>query len=204
MPLSLDTQFELEAARHHAYLHREQYEAYFSFLRKWVALNRAYSELKTHKKEWQRVRAVADDLQSHWPEIKDLAEQLAAMECIGSLSDRSGLLQPDAWGKSAILYLREHLQLTRRVDVAHCQYDACRPEKKQLCNNVRLNNASLATWRGHEMAALLQLVYQVRCNLVHGDKRLAAEDVQTARDWELIRVSSQILDRVLEWLIHVP
>jgi hypothetical protein len=204
VPLSPDTQLELRAAREYAHLGLEQQEEYFSFLRKWMAFNRAYSELKSDREEWKRVRAVAEDLQPHWSAVSHLAQQVAAMECIGSRKGQGRLLEPDEWGKSAMLYLREYFHLVGVVNVAHCQFGACRAEKKRLCDSVSFTHASLATWRGHEMAALLQLVYQVRCNLVHGGKRLAANDLQTARDLDLIHLSSLILDRVLEWLINGP
>ena len=204
MTLSADTLAELRAALQPADLRLEQYDEYFSFIRKWVAFNRAYSEVKEDKAEWQRVRAIANDLQAHWLEVAPLARQLASMECIGSKATRNRLLKPDKWGKSAMLYLREFFKLAQGDDLANCQFGACRPEKKQLCDAVQFDRVTLNDWREHEMAALLHLVYQVRCNLFHGDKRLAAGDAQTRRDSDLIQVSSQILDCVLEWLINAP
>lgn len=204
MSLSADTLNELHAARNDGYLPLQHIETYFAFLRKWMAFNRVYSELTTPKEDSKKVIAIADSLQNHWSEIVDLAQLIVSMECIGSKNIENQLLQPEEWPKSATLYLREYFKLTLGVDPTRCRFAACRLEKKGLCDTVQFKNASLNAWHRHEMAALLMLVYQVRCNLVHGDKRLAAEDAQTARDLDLIRVSSQILDRVLEWLIDAP
>jgi hypothetical protein len=209
MTLTADTLTELEAARQHAHLRSEQYSEYFSFIRMWIAFNRAYSELTTQKEKDDRdkVLAIADHLQPHWQDITNIAKQLVSMECIGGEDkDQTGnhLLQPNEWTKSAMLYLREYFSLAQNTNPDHCEFHACRSDKKLLCNTVKFTKASLSYWQGREMAALLRLVYQVRCNLVHGDKRLAAEDAQTVRDSDLIRVSSQILDHVLAWLINAP
>ncbi len=164
-------------------------------------------ELATPMDDCGKVLDIADALQSHWPEINDLAKQMASMECIGGRDkDRTlnHLLQPNEWTKSAMLYLREHFSLTQDTDPTNCLFATCRSDKKLLCDAVKFRKASLSDWKGREMAALLRLVYQVRCNLVHGDKRLEAADSQTVRDSDLIQVSSQILDRVLDWLINAP
>ena len=47
------------------------------------------------------------------------------------------------------------------------------------------------------MGALLRLVYQVRCNLIHGDKRFMARGFQGDRDHELVRLSYKILKIIL-------
>jgi len=52
-----------------------------------------------------------------------------------------------------------------------------------------------------EVAALLRLVYQVRCNLVHGKKRIGQEDTQSNRDKDLIHLSTTILDRVISLML---
>jgi hypothetical protein len=212
MTLTADTLAELKAARHADPLgfDLEKYNEYFLFIRKWMAFNRAYSELITTQEKQENDRdkmlAIAKRLQPHWLEITDLAKQLASMECIGGdeTTNPNHLLQPNKWTKSAMLYLREYFNLTQSADPANCQFSACRSDKKRLCNAVDIKGA-LSDWQGRgEMAALLRVVHQVRCNLVHGDKRLAARGAQTRRDSDLIQVSSQILDHVLKWLINAP
>jgi len=55
----------------------------------------------------------------------------------------------------------------------------------------------IEAWTHSEMAAVMRILYQVRCNLFHGVKRL---DVQTNKDQELLSVSSDILNEVFGWL----
>ena len=50
------------------------------------------------------------------------------------------------------------------------------------------------------MAALMRLVYQVRCSLVHGEKRLGRMNYQTNRDRELIRLADEIMTHFLNWI----
>jgi len=48
---------------------------------------------------------------------------------------------------------------------------------------------------------LLRLVYQVRCNLVHGDKRLMASGFQRERDHRLVELSYEILKIILREIV---
>ena len=192
--LGEDTMGEIEAVLDGGFRLRSVYQ---SFLAKWVAFNRAYNDLELGtRRDREKVLAVGQELQDHWGEVSDLARQLVSMECIGSERvEGSDLLKPTNWVKSATLYLRERLSLVSPADPQACEFAACRARKRELCSE------GSDTWPGQEMAALLRLVYQVRCNLVHGDKRLVDQDIQTNRDGQLVQVSTQIVDRVLELLL---
>lgn len=197
MPIADDTRREIEAVVDEGFqLHPD----YGTFLSKWLAFNRAYNDLGYEGQDREKVLAFAEDYQNHWDEVSNLAMQLVELECIGSERvENSRLLQPNEWVKSATLYLRERLGLQSDIDPRHCEFDECRPEKRRLCDAVPDQE-----WNKGEMAALLRLVYQVRCNLVHGDKRLADKDNQTNRDRELIQFSTDILDCVLGYLLEEP
>ncbi|MFQ5343220.1 MAG: hypothetical protein ACE5F6_16900, partial [Anaerolineae bacterium] len=170
---------------------------YETFLVMWLAFNRAYNDLEEGR-DYEKVLAVGQRLQQRWDEVSGLASLLVSLECIGGepVGD-SRLLQPNEWVKGATLYLREQLDLQSAIDPQTCEFGACRPEKRRLCDRVEPK-----AWDKGEMAALLRLVYQVRCNLIHGDKRLADQDVQTNRDQQLICISRETLDRVLGFLLE--
>ncbi|HEC36341.1 MAG TPA: hypothetical protein ENI39_07390 [Anaerolineae bacterium] len=197
MPIAQDTRREIEAVLDEGFLLPNSYH---SFLVKWVAFNRAYNDLDLRVNgDREKVLAVGERLQDHWGEVSDLARRLVSLECIGGERvEGSDLLKPTEWVKSATLYLRERFSLAPSTDQQACEFAACRPEKQRLCNGVKHD-----PWDKEEMAALLRLVYQVRCNLVHGDKRLSGQNTQTNRDRRLIEISTQVLDRVLELLLQV-
>jgi len=194
MPIAKDTRREIEAVLDEGFRLSTSYQ---SFLIKWMAFNRAYNDLDLGVNgDREKVLAVGKRLQDHWGEVSDLARQLVSLECIGSERvEGSDLLKPTKWMKSATLYLRERLNLVSPADPRACEFAACRAKKRELCNE------GSDPWHEQEMAALLRLVYQVRCNLVHGDKRLAGQDIQTNRDGQLVQISTQIVDRVLELLL---
>lgn len=146
---------------------------------------------------------MGDYLQSHWQEVEPFAKELISLECVGG--DKVPpfpILAPQSEVKSATLYLREKLGLHPAPNPLRCSFHACRAEKKQVCDPVACNRAKIDEWRGREMAALFRIVYQVRCNLVHGEKQLSREGFQASRDRKLVQVPDEIMDQVLEWLIH--
>jgi len=194
MPMTDETRAEIEAVVGDFRVSPE----WKDFLGRWIAFNRAYNELEGDSEEWERVIGIGRRLQHHWnPGIQHLARNLVRLECVGSGRNREGsrlLLAPDPWIKSATVYLRCKLQVHPTAQVGAC--DFCREEKRALCGPITYKN-----WSDGEMAALLRIIYQVRCNLVHGDKRLHARNIQTERDQELIQVSICVLNQVLEFLL---
>jgi hypothetical protein len=192
MALSEQTRLELIAIRQGVALPEE----YGQFMIHWIAFNRAYNELRSDEDESNRVLGVGDELRQHWSEIIAPATALVRLECIGGESmPRQTLLRPTRWVKSATIYLREQLKI--RPSFPECARDAsfCREHKAAICQPVGVD-----PWGRSEMAALLRLVYQVRCNLFHGEKRLGVRDIQTNRDKELVTVSIIILNTVFKWL----
>jgi hypothetical protein len=168
---------------------------YRNFLVKWMAFNRAYNDLGLDSKKRDRVKVLeyAKTQEDMWPEVSDLARSLVSLECIGGSVKKSerNLLKTSCYVKGATLYLREQLEL------GGCPIAECRPEKQNLCANVQEK-----PWTEGKVAALLRLVYQVRCNLVHGDKMLIDQGQQTNRDRDLVEFSIDILDVFLGSLLE--
>jgi len=134
------------------------------------------------------------------PDVQDVARSLAEMECVGD-SERArgqGLLPQgdlcplDPWVKSATAYLRRHFNL----DFEQICQDICRERKRELCQAVGLP----PQWEDGEFEAVMRIIYQIRCNLVHGGKPQGLGDEQLARDRRLLELGNIVLLRVLEQL----
>ncbi len=192
MVLSEQTRLELKAIREGVSLPEE----YAQFMVHWIAFNRAYNELRNDEEESNRVLGVGDELKQHWPEIIAPATALVRLECIGAERiPRQTLLRPTRWVKSATLFLRHQLKIIPSYPDCARDPSFCRENKVAICQPVGID-----PWGRSEMAALLRLVYQVRCNLFHGEKRLGVRDVQTNQDQQLVKVSIIILNTVFMWL----
>lgn len=165
---------------------------YMRFAFAWMTFNRIYNENNSDRNEASRVISVGDKLEEIWDKVSDLARQLVSLECIGGERDPSGILKPKPEVKSATIYLREYFHIDDGIDSNDCHFHACRPEKRAVCNPV-----AAGPWSRSKMGALLRLVYQVRCNLVHGDKRLMARGFQGERDHRLVELSYEILKIIL-------
>jgi hypothetical protein len=163
---------------------------------RWIAFNRAYNELRFDEEETYRVMGIGDDLRIHWKDITGEARQLVSLECIGGERiPNHSLLRPNRWVKSATLFLRNRLSIT--PGYPHCANDPafCRTNKVAICRPI-----GVEPWERSEMAALLRLVYQIRCNLFHGEGHLSLPDVQTNHDLKLVATSINILNTVFGWL----
>jgi hypothetical protein len=196
MPLTQETSQEIQN-----FLNGDQYlpVRYGSFLIKWLAFNRAYNDAETDRQEVSRVINFARRFERYWPEIEPLAVRLVSLECIGGERVAgTDLLRPKRQVKSATHYLRLILGLDQNNDPSNCQFHGCvRVDKRVLCNHVPTD-----PWTLGNMAALIRLVYQVRCSLMHGEKRLAEQNYQTNRDRELVRICSRIMSPILQWVLN--
>lgn len=194
MPISPDTQNEIQVILQRGVNLPPRYA---SFLLKWSAYNRTYNETETIAGDKNKAVALAGNLNHHWNDIADLAQDLGSIECIGGRRVQSSdLLQPKPEVKAATHFLREQLGLDTQIDPTNCRFNGCaRVEKRILCNQVIID-----PWNKNNMAALMRLVYQVRCSLVHGEKRLGRMNYQTNRDRELIRLADEIMTHFLNWI----
>lgn len=165
---------------------------YMQLAMTWSTLNRVYNENRSERSETQQVISFGDQIDEIWYVVAPLAKKLVSLECIGGEKDPNGIYRPKREVKSATIFLREYFHLVDFVDVNHCEFIACRLEIRNACDSV-----AAESWNHSRMGALLRVVYQVRCNLVHGDKRLLARGYQGDRDRELVRLSYDILKRIL-------
>lgn len=188
--LSPETQEELKL-----YIDGDDPEIPYEYLRfalAWSTFNRVYNENRIERFETQQVINIGDQLEGIWDAVAGLARELVSIECIGGEKDPSGILRPKPEVKSATLFLRNHFHLDESIPGEDCHFAECRPEKRLVCNPVQAQ-----PWSHSRMAALLRLVYQVRCNLVHGDKRLMVQGYQRDRDQQLVHLSNEILKIIL-------
>lgn len=192
MPLTEQTRKELIAIRDGIELPHE----YTQFMVRWIAFNRAFNELRRDPDETARVLGVGDDLSSHWKEIIPQSQRLVQLECIGvDTVPQQTLLRPNRAVKAATAYLRQKMMIKPGYPECIQNPRFCRESKTAMCRAV-----GIEPWSHTEMAAVMRIIYQVRCNLFHGEKILAIPDVQTNKDGELIAISIEILNVVFGWL----
>lgn len=165
---------------------------YIQFAFAWMAFNRVYNENRNESQETQRVVGMGDQLEGIWAMVVDLARELVSMECIGGQKDNLGGYKPKPEVKSATLFLRDNLRIDNFPITTACNFAGCRIEKRMTCDSVIIE-----PWTHSKMAALLRLLYQVRCNLVHGDKRVMARGFQGVRDHRLVHLSYEIIKIIL-------
>jgi hypothetical protein len=192
MPLTLETKNELLAIRDGIDLPND----YIQFMVRWIAFNRAFNELRKDADETARVLGLADDLSERWREIIPQSRRMVLLECIGADAvPNEPLLRPNRAVKSATVYLRQKLMIKPGYPACIQDGTFCRRSKISMCSAV-----GIEPWNRSEMAAVLRIIYQLRCNLFHGEKRLTTPDVHTNKDREFIAVSNEILAAIFGWL----
>ena len=192
MQLTEQTRKELNAIREGIDLPNE----YTQFMVHWIAFNRAFNELRRESEETARVLGLGDDLSSRWHEIIPQTRRLVQLEYIGvDVVPHEMLLRPNRMVKAATVYLRQQLRIKPGYPECVQNPRFCRASKTSMCQSV-----GIEPWTRSEMAAVMRIIYQLRCNLFHGDKRLGFSDVQTNQDLELVAISNEILNAVFGWL----
>lgn len=198
--LSAATLAELRHARHVYF----GWHPYIEFLVKWIAFNRAYHELYPKMKDREGALAYAISVKDRWSALEPLALRLASLECIGGeRASNAGILRPKWEVKWATRWLRERLGLDE-ANPDKCHFAGCRVIKRAVCDGVRYQTDKITRLEGEgEVAALLRLVYQVRCNVFHGEKGLLLSDsAQTNRDKDLVDISARVIDQCIDWLVE--
>lgn len=97
---------------------------------------------------------------------------------------------PDSWVKTATIFLRKKL-----FNIPYECDDICRENKQCFCTQITEENYQFT-----ELEALLRIIYQIRCNLFHGDK-LEYSGFQEIRNRELVNLSNQIIKIILNRII---
>jgi len=106
-------------------------------------------------------------------------------ECVGNGRSYSA---PSEYVKKATLDLKKIMNLTEG-----CLN--CRKSKRKACQNVQNVNYTFGPFE-----AIIRIIYQIRCNLFHGDKLILSGD-QFNRDKRLVEASNSILDVVLRQIM---
>ena len=154
-------------------------------LLKWTLLNLFYNEISNEQYEVDRVlefgRNYGNLLDDH---MLRYAAHLVQDECVGK---GKGEAPPNSWVKTASMQLREYLNLDKNAICSQC-----RKNKRTKCQQIQLENYDFGIFE-----ALMRIIYQVRCNLFHGDKS-EYKGYQGRRNEKLVTASNMILERVLE------
>ena len=161
------------------------------FFFRWTLLNQCYNEISDELSETGRVlefgrknEKLINQPRSSTRAILASAIRLVQDECVG---DGRGESPPNSWVKTASMQLREKMN----IDIATiCK--RCRRNKYLECQNIQLENYKFSPFE-----ALSRIVYQVRCNLFHGDKS-EYKGEQGRRNKDLVVASNIILDNVLK------
>lgn len=110
------------------------------------------------------------------------ARRLVALECVG---DGRGENAPSSYVKAATNQLRDLLGVPKEQICSRC-----RPPKRDQCSRVEEEG------KFECLKALLRIIYQIRCNFVHGDKiELTGE--QGERNKELVKLANPIIEEIL-------
>lgn len=166
---------------------RQSYPAtYNEFFIQWMLFNSYYSKYKVgDKKGVMKFGKEHGDTMWENGSLTDVARQISEFECVG---EGRGENPPQLEVKSATVFLRtlfsiEHDRICSEV---------CREVKRRECSNLRFGS-----WTGNPASALLLIVYQVRCNLFHGDK-IESTPNERERNLFLVKSGIQVLDEVLK------
>ena len=160
-------------------------EIYKDFFFRWSIFNTVYNDIvPNEKKDWEKIKTIGENYKDLWLYIDELGKKLVATECVGS---KRGLESPPReWVKSATIYLRNCLGMDHNAICNNCK-------KVEQCQNVS-DNVQFTT----PLQALLTIIYQIRNNLVHGDKNEPDDEAESERNQELAQTGSEILGNLLD------
>jgi len=161
---------------------------YNRFFVHWMLFNSYYSKYEDGDKEGV-MKFAEEHGDTLWEkgQIQAVPKELTEIECVGK---GKGENPPHPEVKSATVFLRtllgiEHDRICLQV---------CREAKRRKCSNLRF-----AKRADNPASALLRIVYQIRCNLFHGDK-LEYDGPEAQRNMSLVNCSSGVLDEVLKYI----
>jgi len=164
-------------------------EDYMKFFNQWILLNLYYNaKYPELENEVEKVLELGKSYKNLFGKIMSKREYITALikeECVGK--GRS-ISIPSKYVKNATLQLREKLEIENGCE-------NCREEKRGRCQEI---NPTEYIFEPFE--AILRIIYQIRCNLFHGDKVILFGE-QFERDKILIEASSSILEILLNHII---
>jgi hypothetical protein len=171
------------------------YPANFTdFFLRWMLFN-SYCN-KYHAGDKQGVIEFAKDHGANiWikPDIQNIAVRLANSECVGNGTN-------DVPPHSEVKFAHEYLQHTFGIDHQEICRQVCRESKQGACLSIVSKDFSPPVT---SPMALYRIVYQVRCNLFHGDK-VDLDGWQLDRDEFLVSCGTFLMDVTLRYISTLP
>lgn len=157
--------------------------SYFQFFFHWTLLNLCYNASSDKREEVQRVLEFGRSHERLWnEEIAGLTRELVSTECVG---DGKGEALPSDHILAATRQLRQRLSIEHELICSKCR-------KKDRCRKSSPINYNFSNLEG-----VVRILYQIRCNLFHGDKTEIGDRVQRKRNDLLIDVGNNILEDLL-------
>jgi len=156
------------------------------FFKMWVLLNAYYNENYTEAEERDRVLHFGKDFDYIFNILDtQVLRFFIAPECVGEGKHSA---PPNEYIKKASEVLKNRSGISYNCE-------NCRSDKKRSCQNIMI-----ADYRFQDFEALIRILYQIRCNLFHGDK-LDGNELQRSRNRELITNGNIILQKILEEIV---
>jgi hypothetical protein len=173
-------------------------DVYKAFFIQWMLFNSYYSKYKAGDKKGV-IKFGREHGDPIWESgsLTGVAREIAKVECVG---DGKGKTLPHLEVISATVFLRTLLGIEQVDDTgapdeqARICLQVCREVKRRKCLNLRF-----AKWADNPASALLRIVYQIRCNLFHGDK-LEYDGPEAQRNMLLVNCGRGVLDEVLKYI----
>lgn len=158
------------------------------FFHQWELINIASEEFEGREKI-RKIEAVGDTLQGMWDEnLRILTQKLVSLECVEDKETE----KPIWYVIRATQYLRATVNMNSQQICQKCPVPTrSECKEKQAYKTYRPSDL--------EIKSLFIIIYQIRRNLFHGNKKefLPHEGSEASRNWELVRVSNDILNYII-------
>ena len=172
----------LETIKHYFKPNTKYPDYYIDFFTKWSLINPLYNACSNNYSEACRVIDFGEKNESIlWNDtIEEYTHDLVSFECVG---DGKNDAVPKDYVKTATLHLRSELYIN----------DGCSNCRK-ACNPSEVSNFDF-----NKLDATMRILYQIRCNLFHGDKSELDGD-QGERNKKLVEIGDKILENIFQRL----
>lgn len=124
--------------------------------------------------------------------VQDIAAKLANIECAGNGAN-------DAPPHSEVKYSHELLQQIFGLDHQTICQNMCRADKRAACLSIGSKDFSPPVT---PPMSLYRIIYQVRCNLFHGDK-VDLDAFQMDRDEFLVACGTELMNVTLRYISNL-
>ena len=173
----------LETIKNYIKHNAEYPRCYIDFFKNWSFINPLYNAC-SDKTDCEPCRVIDFGAKNEtilWNDsIEQYTRDLVSLECVGDGKNNS---HPDIFVKTATLHLRRELYID---DVcSHC---------RKGCNHSEVSDYDF-----NKLDATMRILYQIRCNLFHGDKT-ELEGKQGDRNKELVDIGDKILNNIFQRL----